>query len=134
MWHGINGFSTCVGFALQVCRDKQRGEEATQAIKDKTGNSRVKLLVGDCGLQKDVRRVMDEFGGQEKYLNALVCNAGTLMHERELNAEGLEVTFATHLLNGAYLLSSLALPYMECAEEPRVVMVRSTNQHLLLCG
>lgn len=117
------------GTLYMVCRDKQRGQQAKEAIEEKTGSTTVNLLIGDCGLQKDVRRVMNEFGSREKELDALVCNAGTLMHERELTAEGVEVTFATHLLHGAYLISSLAVPYMEQAKEPRVVMVSSGGMY-----
>jgi NADP-dependent 3-hydroxy acid dehydrogenase YdfG len=36
----------------------------------------VQLLVGDCGLQADMRRVMLEFSSREQRLDGLVCNAG----------------------------------------------------------
>jgi len=51
------------------------------------------------------------------------------MHERELTAEGTEVTFATHLLNGVYLLSSLALPLLGKSSDPRVVFVSSGGMY-----
>lgn len=61
----------------------------------------------------------------------LVCcsNAGTLMHEKQMTEEGHEVTFATHLLNGAYLLTTLAMPYLRRAQDARVVMVSSGGMY-----
>lgn len=38
---------------------------------------------------------------------------------------GVEVTFASHLLYGTYLMTKLALPYLAEAAEPRVVLVSS---------
>ena len=40
----------------------------------------------------------------ETKLDALVCNAGAMAHERTLTKEGVEITFASHLLFGTYLL------------------------------
>lgn len=117
------------GSVYMVCRDKQRGQQAKEAIEEKTQSTSINLLIGDCGLQTDVRRFMEEFGSKETKLDAIVCNAGTLMHEKELTSEGVEVTFATHFLNGAYLLTKLAVPYLEQATEPRAVMVSSGGMY-----
>ena len=46
-------------------------------------------------------------------LDGLVCNAGALMNEKTLTSEGVEVTFAAHLLFGTYLLGSLAMDVSE---------------------
>lgn len=112
-----------------VCRDKGRGEKAKAEIVEKTRNENVNVLLGDCGLQKDVRRVMTEFGSKEKRLDGLVCNAGALLNEKTLTEEGVEVTFATHLLYGSYLMSKLATQYLKEAAEPRVVMVSSGGMY-----
>ena len=65
--------------SLQVCRDEQRGQQAKEDIEEKTRSTSINLLIGDCGLQSDVRRVMQEFGTKEKKLDAIVCNAGNLL-------------------------------------------------------
>mmetsp|Transcript_20295 Transcript_20295/g.24265 ORF Transcript_20295/g.24265 Transcript_20295/m.24265 type:complete len:339 (-) Transcript_20295:243-1259(-) len=117
------------GRVYMVCRDKGRGEAAKQAIIKETNNDAVSVLVGDCGLQADVRRIMEEFGQLEDRVDAVVCNAGALDNSKTLTAEGVETTFATHLLNGSYLLTSLALPLLEAADDPRVVMVSSGGMY-----
>jgi dehydrogenase/reductase SDR family protein 12 len=55
--------------------------------------------------------------------------AGALLNEKTLTEEGVEVTFATHLLYGSYLMSQLAIPYLKEAAEPRVVMVSSGGMY-----
>ncbi len=57
-------------------------------------------------------------------LDGLVCNAGALLSTRTLTNEGLEVTFAAHLLFGTYLLGTLALPSL-AANHGRLIIVSS---------
>ena len=55
----------------------------------------------------------------------LFPTAGALLNEKTLTSEGIEVTFACHLLFGTYLLKSLAMPVLEATEDSRVVVVSS---------
>jgi NAD(P)-dependent dehydrogenase (short-subunit alcohol dehydrogenase family) len=52
-----------------------------------------------------------------------VCNAGVLLNDLENTSEGVETTFACHLLFGTYLLGSLAKPSLEATKESRLVVV-----------
>ncbi|KAK3289463.1 hypothetical protein CYMTET_3113 [Cymbomonas tetramitiformis] len=117
------------GRVYMVCRNKERAEVAKKAIVEKTKNEQVEVIIGDCGLKEDVQSVVEQFGSKEKKLDCLVCNAGTITDDKVLTKEGVETTFATHLLHGAYTLSTLATPYLEAAEEPRVVMVSSGGMY-----
>ena len=56
-------------------------------------------------------------------LDVLVCNAGVLLNDLENTSEGVETTFACHLLFGTYLLGSLAKPSLEATKESRLVVV-----------
>ena len=62
-------------------------------------------------------------------LDGLVCNAGVLLHERTLTSEGVETTFACHLLFGTYLLGSLAMPLLEATPGARIVAVSSGGMY-----
>jgi len=112
-----------------VCRNAARGETALSEIRAKHNGCDLRLLIGDCGLQDDVRRFSNELQGKEKVLHGLVCNAGALTHTRMLSQEGVETTFATHLLFGSYLLTGLMLPLLQAAstqgQDPRVIYVSS---------
>lgn len=116
-----------------VCRSPDRSKVVLDKIISETNNNKVHLLLGDCGLEKDIRRLWDEFVEHRRQvstngdnnsnsnsnirLDALVCNAGALMNEKTISSEGIEVTFATHLLFGTYLLGSLALPILSTTQD-----------------
>lgn len=120
-----------------ISRNAKRGEAARQAIAEATGNANVFLLLGDVSLEADVRSLWAEFerhssevrGLAALQLNALVTNAGALLNERTLSAEGVEVTFASHFLFGTYLLGKLAIPCLEATEGGRMVVVSSGGMY-----
>jgi len=120
------------GTVYMVCRSRAKAQEVRDQIATETGNSKVHLLVGDMSLEADVRRCWQEFiqhSGAHPRLDALVCNAGALSHERTLTSEGVEVTFACHFLFGTYLLGSLALPVLQATTGSRLVAVSSGGMY-----
>ena len=68
-------------------------------------------------------------GGDSPQLHILCCNAGVLLNEKTLTSEGVEVTFACHLLFGTFLLSTLAMEALEQTEGSRVVVVSSGGMY-----
>lgn len=119
---------------FMVCRNAKRGEAARQEILAEAPHDRVALILADCSLEEDVLRAWQEFcdsplSGTTPRLDALVCNAGALMNSKTMTREGLEVTFASHLLFGTYLLTTLAIPTMKDTEEARVVVVSSGGMY-----
>lgn len=109
-----------------VCRNAERGQQAKDEIVQKTRSEDVHLLVADCGLASDVRRVAAELCEKEAAgIDCLVCNAGAMTQKKTLTAEGHEVTFATHLLHGTYLLTEQLRPVLGRKEGARVVVVSS---------
>ena len=113
-----------------VCRNEARAEVAMCEIRAASGNDKVHTLIGDCSLAADVRRVMREFGSRERRLDGLVCNAGAMTPTKTVTSEGYEVTLATHLLHGSYLLATLAMPHLRRSEAgPRVLFVSSGGMY-----
>lgn len=114
-----------------VCRSPDRAESARAEIVEKTKNEKVKVLLADVSLEADIRRIMNEFHVDhgETQLDALVCNAGAMAHERTLTKEGVEITFASHLLFGTYLLGYLAIPFLKKSEAGRLVVVSSGGMY-----
>lgn len=117
-----------------LCRNRLRAETARNELVQEVGHERLFVLIGDCGLEADVRRCWDEFcehrvseGGLR--LDGLVCNAGALQNEKTLTPEGVEVTFASHFLFGTYLLGSLAMPALKATPEARFVVVSSGGMY-----
>jgi len=112
-----------------VCRSEKRGEEARQAIVEQSGNDKVRLWVCDVSLEAEVRKMWSEFAAVHERLDGLVCNAGVLLNERTLTSEGVETTFACHLLFGTYLLGTLAMPLLESTPGSRLVAVSSGGMY-----
>jgi len=119
-----------------MCRSRERAEKAVDEIAaTATGRTRMHVLEGDVGLEADVRRCWAEFSEKVQTshgkvrLDALVCNAGALMNKKVLTSEGVETTFASHLLFGTYLLGSLAMPAMKETPGARFIAVSSGGMY-----
>merc|ERR1711907_31280 len=119
------------GVVYMVCRSAERAQAARDRIVQSTGNESVYVLQCDCSLEKDVRDCWREFETHseatrgEVRLDCLGCNAGVLLNERTLTSEGVEVTFATHLLFGTYLLGELAKDTLRRTPHSRMLAVSS---------
>ncbi len=76
-----------------------------------------------------MRKAVQELKEKENKVDVLVCNGGVLLNEKRTTGEGNEVTFASHLLGGSYLLSQLLLPQFNVAEDPRIIFVSSGGMY-----
>ena len=108
-----------------LCRSPERGEAAREEISQLTKSDKIKLLLADVGELKQVRNVVKELLAVEPKIDCLVCNAGVLLNDRKETSEGNEVTFASHLLGGSFLLSQLLLPQLKASDNARVIFVTS---------
>jgi NAD(P)-dependent dehydrogenase (short-subunit alcohol dehydrogenase family) len=109
---------------LLVARDRARGETTAAGIRDAAGGPAPEVLLGDLSSQADVRRLAREVRERTPRLDLLVNNAGAIFAEREVSADGLEMTFALNHL--AYFLLTLELlPLLEQAPRSRIVNVAS---------
>ena len=109
-----------------VCRNRERGEEALQKIVDTTGNKSVELEVCDLASLAAVRELAEALSKRDTHV--LVHNAGALVDERVVTAEGLESTFACHVA-GPFLLTRLLKESLERAGDGRVVWVSSGGMY-----
>jgi dehydrogenase/reductase SDR family protein 12 len=134
---GITDYLASKGATIyMVCRNPTRANEAKDEIVEKTKSSSIHVLLCDCSLEADVRRMWGEFlehrrseGSSEVQLHGLICNAGALLNEKTLTSEGVEVTFAAHLLFGTYLLGSLAIHILEATPGSRFIAVSSGGMY-----
>jgi len=131
----ITGFTSGVGRAaavalgemgadlVLVCRNAVKGKEVSEEVSAKTGVSPL-VLVGDLGVQADVRRVAEEFLSSGKPLHVLFNNAGVVMQGRSTTVDGLETTFAINHL-GYFLLTGLLIERLRESAPSRVVSTAS---------
>ena len=130
-----------------VCRNPERAEiaknkivELTKASKNGIETENIFVILGDCSLQSGIQKIWNDFKAHRELLGVLqdnlrldgiLCNAGGLNNESIVTttAEGIETTFAAHLLFGTYHLVNLALPTLENTPNSRVIVVSSGGMY-----
>jgi NAD(P)-dependent dehydrogenase (short-subunit alcohol dehydrogenase family) len=109
---------------LLVARDRARGEATAAEIRAVSGGRSPDLLLAELSSQSEVRRLAQEVRERTPRLDLLVNNAGAIFADREVSADGLEMTFALNHL--AYFLLTLELlPLLEEGSTSRIVNVSS---------
>lgn len=112
-----------------VCRNQQRAQNAFDSVKEDNRDAKLHILLGDMTIKEDIERVALEFMDKTDRLDCLAINAGLCLEEKGLTKDGLEVTFACHLLYGCYYLTKLLLPSLKKGIDPRVVCVTSGGMY-----
>ena len=127
------GRATSLGLARRgfdvwmLCRDPGRGAEARDAVARECREGRVHLAVVDMSSLSSIRRFVRDFSPGR--VDVLVHNAGVLPRERHLTDDGVELTFATHVL-GPFALTGLLLDRLSQSTDPRVIFVASGGLYL----
>lgn len=76
-----------------VSRNREKGESAAAAIKVSTNNESVDCVQGDLSTIAGVRELAAALRERYPRIDVLINNAGVWMTRREMNADGLEMTF-----------------------------------------
>jgi len=109
---------------LLVARDRARGEATAAEIREASGGRPPDVLLADLSSRVEVRRLAREVRERTPRLDLLVNNAGAIFADREVSADGLEMTFALNHL--AYFLLTLELlSLLEEGSTSRIVNVSS---------
>lgn len=109
-----------------LCRDAERGNGAAAAIRAATGNPSVSAEVLDVSSLAGVRTVADRL--RRAPVDVLIHNAGLLPAARIETADGLELTFATHVV-GPFLLTQLLRDALAASADGRVIWVSSGGMY-----
>jgi retinol dehydrogenase 12 len=124
------GQETAVGRAARgaqvvlVGRDRARAEAARKDVTERSGNSRVDVLLADFASLDAVRALAREFCDRYPALHLLVNNAGVVMTQRTLTADGYETTLAVNHL-APFLLTHLLRERLLASGPARIVNVAS---------
>jgi len=137
----VTGFTAGVGRAsvsalaamgadvVGVCRNAQKGQQVLDEVARAHAGVKLDMLVGDLGMQRDIRRIADQFLASGRPLHVLYNNAGVFHLSRSTTAEGFETTFAVNHL-GYFLLTQLLLEPLRDARAGRVVCTASDGYKL----
>ncbi len=113
-------------------RDEQKGAATLAAIREETGNERMRFLRADLASLDEVRGLGELVLGETDRLDVLVNNAGIGTSTpgfvgREESRDGFELRFAVNYLAG-YLLTRLLLDQLRSSAPARIVNVSSAGQ------
>jgi retinol dehydrogenase-12 len=110
---------------ILLARNRQKAERTQHEIIAATGNSKVDIVIADLSVLQQVRDVAAQLHDKYSRLDVLVNNAGLMFGaEREVSADGYEMTLATNHL-GPFLLTSLLLDLLQKSPAARIVNVAS---------
>ncbi len=107
-----------------ICRDKTRGTDTINNIKQKTGNDKVNLHLADLNSQKQVRKVAKECLKQYPKIHLLINNAGLIAKKRSITEDDIEETFAVNHLSH-FLLTNLILERIKSSSPARIINIAS---------
>lgn len=100
-----------------IGRDAAKGARWERELREEARNADVHFLQADLALMREVDRVADLIAARCRTLRHLVLNAGIIIGERRLTAEGIETHFATSYL-GRFRLATRLLPLLVPAGQP----------------
>ncbi|MEK5395305.1 short-chain dehydrogenase [Paenibacillus sp. VTT E-133280] len=109
---------------IMVCRNRQRGEEALAAAKQKSHSEDIELMFCDLASLESIRSFAEEFTRKYPILDILINNAGVVTIKRQLTKDGFEMDLGVNHL-GHFLLTNLLLEPLKAAEQGRIVVVAS---------
>jgi NAD(P)-dependent dehydrogenase (short-subunit alcohol dehydrogenase family) len=103
-------------------------DTAADTAADAAGTDRL-AYVADLSSLSEVRRLAEEVRSDHEQLHVLVNNAGIALssRDRQLSADGYELTFAVNYLSH-FLLTRLLLHLLESSAPARIVNVASIGQ------
>ncbi len=129
---GTNGIGKSTALTLArmgatvviVGRDPSKTGQLVEEIRSASGNKNVASLLADLSSQQNIRRLATEFKSQYPALHVLVNNAGTMLFQRKLSVDGIEMMFAVNHL-AYFLLTNLLLDMLKASAPARIVNVAS---------
>lgn len=107
-----------------VCRSVQRGDAALKRIRRATAQGTLGVVQGDLSTIAGVRNVAGRLLNLYPEIHVLVNNAGVWMTRRELNGDGLEMTFMVNHI-APFILSWLLAERLKASAPARIVMVNA---------
>ncbi len=107
-----------------IGRNEAKAINVVNSIKLETGNQKISYLLADLSVQKEIRRVADEFIKEYGKLDVLFNNAGSSFMKDEKTSDGIERTFALNQLN-YFLLTHLLLGTLKKNSTSRIIFTAS---------
>jgi NAD(P)-dependent dehydrogenase (short-subunit alcohol dehydrogenase family) len=108
---------------ILVCRDKVRGEAALAEVSAVSTAGPARLEIADLSSLQEVRELAGRLARLDR-LDVLINNAGLVLGDRRITADGFEYTFALNHL-APFLLTNLLREKLAASAPARVITVSS---------
>jgi NAD(P)-dependent dehydrogenase (short-subunit alcohol dehydrogenase family) len=108
---------------VMAVRNPEKGERARRSVMGATGRE-VEMAVVDLASRRSIRAFARDLAARHPRLDVLVNNAGIWSESRRVSPDGVELVWATNVLN-YFLVTDLLLPQLKAAGKARVVNVAS---------
>lgn len=107
-----------------ACRNVELGEKVAEEISQRQGSASVAVMLIDTSSRESIQKFAQEIRAKHLRLDVLINNAALNRAQRHLNADGIELTFATNVL-GYFLITRELLALLEAAPKARIINVAS---------
>jgi retinol dehydrogenase 12 len=108
-----------------AARNGSKAEAVKREIASASGATEVDYIVADLGSLDQVRRLADTFKQRCSRLDVLINNAGVFMPERQVTADGFELSYQVNYLSHL-LLTHLLLDALKRSEQGRIINLSSS--------
>ncbi|GAB5554711.1 MAG: hypothetical protein Sapg2KO_43020 [Saprospiraceae bacterium] len=105
-------------------RKVAEGQTVVEALKVSTGNPAISFIQGDLSNIQSCLNLIKQVQLAHPEIDTLINNAGVMMLEKQLNEDGLEISFMVNYL-APYLLCKGLLPILKANQPARIVNVNS---------
>src|SRR5208283_3861325 len=112
---------------VQVARDRTRGEEALQRLRQRAPNVPHSIHYADLSRLGEMKRAALEIAAAEPRIDVLINNAGAMFGSLQLTEDGLERTFALNHM--AYFVLTHGLRERLVASAPARVVNTASDAH-----
>jgi len=112
---------------VMMCRNRKRGEQALQDVREAANGGAVDLIFVDMSSQESVHKAANDFLGRHSQLDVLIHNAANFDHRQKtpvITADGLENVVATNHVN-IFLMTQLLLDTLKQSAPSRIITVAS---------
>jgi NAD(P)-dependent dehydrogenase (short-subunit alcohol dehydrogenase family) len=111
-----------------VARDRNRGEATLAKLDAKAPGLSHKVHYADLSLVAEMKRVAAEIAASEPRIDVLINNAGAAFAQRQVTAEGFELTFALNHLS--YFVVTAGLRERLLGSTPGRIVSTSSTAHM----
>jgi len=104
-------YATLGATLIIIARNPEKTHNTVERLKEHTGNAAIHSVIGDLGVQDDVRRIASELAAKYPVIDVLAHNAGALFNERKRANNGTDLTVEL-MVSAPFLLTGLLLPHL----------------------